>query len=551
METLSTIQYKTFGIVNALQKKQTVLLALVFCLSLAARFHEYYFFREMNSDKARQLQGAYELLHGHGVSYKSYDLKTFQPAYVPIVEWPPAYSFLVAGVSFFTGGDVYKASFVLDGLALTGLWLCLLWLTSLLRFGLMPRCVLFLFLGVSKPPLNAILSSDLLGTVVFLAACGLALWHVSTPPQGRKPVAFFTGQAVCLFLMVSLKYSLLPACVAVGASFLLYSFFSKEKFYKTGLALLGIFGLCLFVVFLYNHIISGRVNVMHNRYLSQERSLQFSNLSLFNPFIVATFFHLDLLYQRFFIPAVHAAALALTAALFAVISISIVQKMRRTEARFFDYFVFTVSFSVIAFLSALSVYLPRDVHPTHEWTYVKDFRYFSPAVFMVLLYLLKNFQWPLKRNLQSLLSVFTAAGIAFALLLSAYYFATHNRAGSYANLYGKYLRIQHVVDSLKNDQTYFIALTADAGDDANGRQNNTKATSLVAANDTKVVMSSEFYFPDSSYSVLFSKSSLVMPGKRVIVFLDGNTKILDSLNLANRHTFGQTAYGERYLVINN
>ena len=506
----------------------------------------------MNTDKARQLEAAYELLQGHGVSLESYNLTTFQPAFVPIVEWPPGYSFLIAGTSFFTGGNVYKASFILDALALTGLWVCLLWLTSLLQFELLPRCALFLFLGISKPPLNEIPSADLCGTVAFLAACGLAVWHMSKPLLQRKPLIFFGGQSVFLFIMVSLKYSLLPACFAIGASFIVYSFFSKENFYKTGLALLGLFGVCLFAVFLYNDMRSGHLNGLYNRYASPERHLHLSNLTLFNPFIIATFFHLDVFRQRFNIPVVQAVAVAATAALFIVIVIAIFQKIKKSQAVFFDHLVYTVIISVVAFLAALSVYLPKDIHPTLQWTYVKDFRYFAPAVFMVLLYLLKNFRFELKRkNLQTMLSVFTTASMAFALLLGIYYWMIHNQAASYANLNEKYWRIQHVVDSLKNDQTYFISLTAQAGDDPGGRLQDTKAASVIATSGTKVIVSGEGYFPVANYSALFADSVLLAPGKQIIVFIDRNTKLLDSLNLHNRHQLGQTAYGEKYLVINN
>lgn len=533
--------------------RRALLLGLVFTFSLAFRFYEYYHFREMNTDKARQLQGAYELLRGNGLSFESYDLRTFQPAYVPIVEWPPGYSLLIAAISFSTGVDVYTASFILDGLCLAGLWACMAWLMSLLDFTLLQRCLLFLFLGLSKTPLNLISSSDLLGTVVFLAACTVAVWHVGLPPQRRRPALFYAAEATCLLLMVFLKYSLLPACFAVGASLMAYSFFSKEKFYKTGLVLFGVLLLFIVALFIHNQWRSGHLTDMHNRYETGKAGLHLDNLAMFNPFLVSGLVHIELFYQRFHIDTVRAIGLVLTAVLSAGVLLVIAERIKARRADYFDHLVYVTLFSVVGFLVLLSVYYPKDDHPTsHQWTYVKNFRYFAPAVFLLLLFLVRMLRYPARTlSWQNAMVHFTAACLLFGIGLAGYYIITNNRAASYANLDGKFLRIKQVTDSLRHDQTYFVSLTRKHGDDPGGRLTDTKATSVVATAGTKVVVSGENYFPENQYSVLFSDSALLPRGKRVIVFLDENTKMLDSINRNNRHWLGQTAYGERYLVINN
>lgn len=551
MEVLNTKPYQPQQPTSRFAKSRTLLLAAVFLFSLVSRFNEYYHFREMNSDKARQLQGAYELLHGNGVSFKSYDLTTFHAAVIPIVEWPPGYSFAIAAISAVTGANVYTSSFLLDDVSLVGLWCVLLWLVALLRLSLPAAVLLFLFLGLSKPPLNLIPSSDLLGTVIFLVGCATALWYVAALPSTRRPAIFFLIQTLCLLSLAFLKYSLLPAGFAIGASLLLYTLVNKEKFYKTGLMLLAILIVCLGVVFIYNFHRSGHTNGLYDRYTTQKRSLNLSNLALFDPFVVATFFYMDLFYQRFYIPTVQAVAQVLTLLVLTAVSFSIFKTLKQHRATYFNCLVLSTLISVVGFLAALSVYYPRDVHPTHQWTYVRDFRYFSPVVFLLLLYLLKNLRWSFRTDqLQTVLATFTVTGIAFGLLLSSYYIFSHNEAGSYVNLHGRYMRIRAAVDSLKNDQTYFISLTANAGDDPSGRLRDTKAASIVATTGTRVIMTSEGYYPASAYNVLFSKTKLLPRNKRVVVFYDDNTKVLDSINMNNPHRFGHTRFGEGYLVIN-
>jgi hypothetical protein len=90
-------------------QKRSLLIGLLFIFSLVARYSEYYNFREFHSDKSRQLHGAHGVLNGRGVSFVSYDLNTLQPQVQPIIDWPPAYSYSVAAVSFVTGLDLYRA----------------------------------------------------------------------------------------------------------------------------------------------------------------------------------------------------------------------------------------------------------------------------------------------------------------------------------------------------------------------------------------------------------------------------------------------------------
>ena len=94
------------GNARSAERMKFLFFALIFISTFFFRLNEFYNYRDFNTDKARQLHGAYNLMQGKGVSFKSYDLNNFTPSYRPIIDWPPAYSFFTAGISYISGKDL-------------------------------------------------------------------------------------------------------------------------------------------------------------------------------------------------------------------------------------------------------------------------------------------------------------------------------------------------------------------------------------------------------------------------------------------------------------
>jgi hypothetical protein len=532
-------------------RRSALILFVFFTFSLLLRYNEYNTFRNVISDKARQLHGAYELLQGNGVSFTSYDLRTFQPVSIPIVEWPPGYSYVTAAASYITRTDVYTASVLLDYLCLTLFWACILWLTALLDFTLLQSCLLFLFLGISKTPLLFVWSSDLLGCTAFLFSIALNIQFLRGN-QNKRRWLYYALQFASIFIMFSMKYSLVPACLAIGLSLFSYGWFSKKNLYKTGAILILFTVASIFLLFFYNELRSGHTSGLYNRYTVEEKGLHFSNLLLFSPFLVHAFVYLDALYMRFSISVVYFMAQVLTFFLISLIVFRIVSQIRKGKADYFTHSVLITTLCVAGFLASLSVYYPKDVHPSHVWTYVVETRYFAPAIFLLMLYLFRNIRLKRPQKITEWLpSVFTVTTVGFAFLLGCYYLAVNNTAGSFQNLYGRLFRIRDYVEKQRTNETYFLSLTSESPREGDGSSEDSKVTSVVALGGTKVAVTYYDYFPDSATSLLFSKTKLVPAGKKIIIYLGQNTQILDSINLNNHHRLEQNSFGERFLVINN
>jgi hypothetical protein len=132
----------------------------------------------------------------------------------------------------------------------------------------------------------------------------------------------------------------------------------------------------------------------------------------------------------------------------------------------------------------------------------------------------------------------------YALGLKVYYSIINNRAGSFENMHGKVFDVAEYLKGQKDENTFFISMT-------NEDVTNTNVTSLAAIKDIKVVMNYYGYYSDSAFYNLFSKDAIIQPGKKVIIYLDQNKTIIDSINKQNKMRFEKTKKGQQLLVIQN
>lgn len=525
--------------------KNSFLLLIIFIGTLLIRYNQYYIFREFNSDKARQLHGAFNLLNGKGLSYESYDLNNFQPLLQPINEWPPAYSYLTAGISRIGSFDIYTSSVVLDFIAITILWLSLLWMTKLLQFSLLQQMLLFVFLSLSKSVLPEFLSADLLGVALFILSCTLNIHYVKNVRIGKmKGLSFFAAQFIIFFLLIFLKFSLIPAAATIGLSTLLYGeSTSVKQFRKSGVILLGLCFLSIALLFLYNKQFSG--NSVTLQKVTSLSSFHFQNLALFNPFIIVSLFYFDPLYLRFNAELLERIALIGTLIILTFLFIDIGRKLYVKRATYFESLILTSILAVSGFLILVSLTVPKDNFNGYEWTFVREYRYFAPAILLFLIYAFGSFQLKKHQNFyQASLSVLVGLSMVSVIVLSGYYLLIKNKSTSFDSLYGKVFQVSEYMKKHHNENTYFLSLSNDLATD-------TEITSLMALNGSKVTLTYSNRFPDSTKNIIFSNHKPLANGKKVVIYYGKNKQVPEKINKANKYWIEKDATGEEFLIIHN
>jgi hypothetical protein len=516
-------------------------LLLLFFITLFIRFYEFNTFRDLNSDKVRQLHGAYNLMAGKGISFSSYDLNTGKQQFLPIIDWPPAYSYMAAGISKVSGLDLYKASLLMDFIFISLLWVSLAWLMNLSGATLIQKAAVFLFLSFSRTPLNFIYSADLIGTVLFLLSCCLNLWFIKG--KYKNQILFYSCQFMLIVAMCFLKYSLLPAIASLGVSMISFGIFSKQsKAWKAGLALIVLLLLANVLLSNYSHSLNENSSGLYSIRKSLGDTFYPKNLKLIHPFLLAAFVYFDPFYLRISSVVINTVGLITTAVLIFWITKNLFTKIRAKASGYLDHQVVYTLYAVVAFLCLLSLLYPSDENGTYKWSFVKEFRYYSPAVLLAMVYLFQQFSFEKLRR-GHLLSVFIGSATVFALLLTTYYWMINNKAGSFASSSGELVNVASYVRERKGDNVYFLSRSNDNATDA-------KVTSLAAVYGAKVAVTYYNYFPDSTFMLPFLKDKLVDKEKKLIIYLGENLKVLNEINPANSYRVEHLNDHQHLLLIN-
>lgn len=528
---------------NFVRKSNFFLTIIVLC-TLLIRYNEYLTFREFNTDKARQLQGAYNLLKNKNISFESYDLNTFQAEYKYISDWPPAYSYFTAGISKILKIDLYTSSVILDFIAITVLWMALLWITNLLKFTILQQSLLFFFLSIAPSVLQQFLSADLLGVALYLVACGFCINYAQTAASNKqKNLLFYVIQFFLILIMLFLKFSLIPAALSLSISFLLLAYGTSNSVYiKPGLMLFGLFMLSLVLLFFYNSRI-GENSVTLQR-ITSGNQLHFDNLLLFNPFIASALFYFAPLYLRFNEHIIHGIAMTITLAVIVLVAISFIKNIKERNLSYCDSLFISTLVLVSSFLIAISLRFPRETS-TDGWTFVKEYRYFAPVILLFFIYAFKRLKLNRKIGYNiSALSFLIILSCTSTFVIQAYYKVINNKANSFNNLYGKVFDISNYVINRSDTNTYFLSLT-------NNALTDTELTSLVAIHGVKVSIRYYNYFPSSAINILFNKAKTIARGKKIIIYYGENKTILKNINPQNRFWIEQNGEGDEFLVIKN
>ncbi|MGE5641868.1 MAG: ArnT family glycosyltransferase, partial [Byssovorax cruenta] len=201
----------------------------------------------MSTDGARYLSTAESLIEGRGF----YDYLN-----LPLTQFPPLYSILIAGVSLLIGMDVFPAAQILNIVTL-GL---VIWLAGYFFYRLFPNEILFAYIGstVFATSLSLIImASNVLSDLLFLAFT-LAFLILATQvlETGTRRNILLMGivAAICPFQ----RYAGL-ALIFTGALLILFLYMKNPL---RGVLLAGLFGvftgLPIFLwVFFHNYLQTG------------------------------------------------------------------------------------------------------------------------------------------------------------------------------------------------------------------------------------------------------------------------------------------------------
>jgi hypothetical protein len=484
-------------------------------------------------------------MHGKGMVWESYNLNNFQPMLLPNIEWPPMYAYLVIAISKVSGQDLYAASVTLDYINLLALWLCLLWLFRLIGCDSLQQIILLCFLSFSKPPLLGIWSSDMIGLTLFIASAALSVQHVRRIDANKKQSIWVYVFQLCLMTaMMLLKYSLVPAVLSISGAVMAYYYAGRNKaFLKSGV-LLGILAvIAVGILIAYNQSISGSSSPAASRHAGNDSTIHFANLYYFYPFISASLFYLDILSSRINSGWVNNGAVLITFILLTVVLMNIIRKVIARKADYFEYLTLVTTLFVTGFFILLSLKYKKDQQGIYFWTYVKEYRYFASAIFIILIYLFREYIPTASRPKMRLLSYVLVGCLVMAVGLKGYYVYVGNKAASFDNMYGKVFKVANDAKQVAGNDAYFMSYTKDAVFD-------TQLTSVVAINGTKVAMSYYGYFPDSTFKTPFTPQQ-IPAGKKIVVYLDKNIQMLDTVNSINKHRIETTSDGEQFLVVEN
>ena len=522
-----------------------MIVAVVFIITFLVRLQELHVFRDFNSDKARQLHCAYSYMHGKGMVWESYNLNNFRPMLLANIEWPPLYAYLIVVVSTVSGQDLYAASVTLDYINLFILWLSLLWLFRQIGCDVLQQIVLLCFLSFSKPPLLGIWSSDMIGLTLFIVSATLSVQHVKRIDTNKNQTVWFYLFQLCLMTaMMLLKYSLVPAMLSVVGAVMAYYYSGRNKaFLKSGVFLGVLAILAIGILIAYNQSISGSSSPAASRHGDNDSTIHFANLYYFYPFVSSSLFYLDILSSRFNSHLVNNMAVLVTFLLLAVVLVNTAKKIRARKADYFEYLTLVTTVFVTGFFILLSLKYKKDPQGTYFWTYVKEYRYFASAIFIILIYLFREYIPTVARPKMGLLSYVLVSCLLIAIGLKGYYTYVGNKAASFDNMYGKVFKVANDARQIAGNDAYFMSYTKDAVFD-------TQLTSVVAIKGIKVAMSYYGYFPDSTFNTPFTARQ-IPAGKKIVVYLDKNIKMLDTINSINKHRVDTTADGEQFLVVEN
>jgi len=344
----------------------------------------------INSDKAAQLEATANLSSGLGLTIESVDLHDLSKTNrEPLIGWPPGYSVLLLAMDVIT--DNYLLSTHLLNIAFLVFYLVISYLIlEILKIEFVGKIFFYLFTIVTTQPILTLTTTDLIAFDIFLLLfyllLGVFTYKITNP-------AMFVLIAFLGFTSVFVKYNFLPFVFLFPVFFIALGWFNSDrKQIKFGIISGAIMAMLVFGFLFYQKIATGHYTYL-GAYASAKR-LYFENFASHSPFIFEFLFVRDpFKILPFNVPVYFAwipSILTLGGILICVmvswraLKKSYVSKTISSEK-------LTIVFGTIVILvNVLMLYYLSLTSPAQDgnWTYVQEFRYYTPACFFILLFIL-------------------------------------------------------------------------------------------------------------------------------------------------------------------
>lgn len=497
-----------------------------------------YFYALVDGDKGLQALAAISITNGNGYTIPEFDLLTNQVKYLPLVEWPPLYSLLLAPLLVITGNNVEISCYLLDVMA--GITLLIFLLLLLRKMGF-PAWLQALFLVFEAAELNATalisFPTDTWATAAVFAAVYFLLRAIEKPGPGR-----FLIFALINVLPFYFRYMYLPVVLILPALYA-WQYFHQIQFRRyiviTGLITIG--GVLLLLFF--NWYVSSEAIFL----VTTNRGFYPETLKTLVPVFWASFINIDFYCMQVSLHTplsykVFHDLLKVTGTL--VLLLLIIQYVRhfkiltRSAVRIHQFFLYAgaLSLFIIIFLVILSLtHSPYSVyHAGDFWTYVMEERYFAVPSLLILivagwwLFIFKSSNGSLQKTGRMLFFLIAAIEIGHALHIIYKKSNTnpqHYSAYIYANEQRKDLLKKLVAEERKKGMD--IVLVSDQyGYIMQGAMEKIKVSRNVAA------LKNELAFPRPTI-LLF-----VIPAERAAYFSD----------VIQKHRFELIPVSENYFL---
>ncbi len=369
----------------------------VVLLAIAVRFFQLHFYLDSFFDTSFQVIATQHFTNGHGISTavaRANDLGN--PVYIPLVNWPPGYSFLLAPFYLLCGKEYLPACMILEMLsAISIILLCrkILWqmgstVAVINLFTLLTAFFIYFFYYTG--------STDSIAVAFFLGAIVLLLAALK---KKKYSITAILGTAICLLGAASMKYLFFPVVFVIPVFALLYGWQNQDAGIRRGalvlfvIVLAGIGGL-----YLYQKSISGA-----GTYISATgRGFFPEHLLRVHPLIPCSFITPNTIRK---LPP---AGMATVMNLFRVIHVILLLSLTIIAARSFfrnglkaasiqSTFIFlslSLALAISLVLGALSLLVDKElIPPDRWWTYIEDARYYGLADILIQLVIFMAFSY--------------------------------------------------------------------------------------------------------------------------------------------------------------
>jgi hypothetical protein len=359
---------------------------------------------ETGGDKAAQIFATKNLLAGHGVStYEVAASNLADPHYIPLIKWPPGYSYLLAPFYEASGEHFLWGSLFPDLLAA----IFFVWFARkiiLLLDAPVPLANLYTIVaGFFMYEFCASNSSDLITATLFEIALYLSLRFAVSAKKSWGSTLLIV---LLLFSAGFIRYLMIPVALVIPAYFIFYGFFSRERKMVSRAVVMILLLSVLNVFFLWTQQ-SQAGNAVY--ILESEKGFYPENLLRLSVFLFSSFLNPEFIcvqlsratglsYMTIAMPLVYAHLLCVLLILFP--AIKWIRSKRLRNFTLLDHYIYLGIFCslatilVLAFLSCRNAAAPIGVFG--DWTFIAEGRYFFiPVLFVQLLVLLT---WWKKRS---------------------------------------------------------------------------------------------------------------------------------------------------------